>query len=238
MPPSEAEPPLEAAPPTEAAPPPESGGDAVPGTILTREEMEAEDDLFAETETEPEPPATDEVHSFEDFSEDATAESFQLQPPGPRPSRPPPVFGPNWLTFGPILGRGAIGLGVSYVRFVIPHLGVGADIEDVVYFGGDVINFFHLTPKVTLMMLPYRRFSPLVQTGIGFAALSAGVGVYARWMAGLGFAMAFNRFSMRIGADVWGLMPDSTFAQRVTCPLVSTPCSLGISPWIAVGRGF
>jgi len=90
-----------------------------------------------------------------------------------------------------------------------------------------------------VLALPYRRLTPLLQAGFGGAFFNQGLGSYGRWVAGAGLALAFGRFNMRAGVDVDGLVPDDRFvAEGFACTFTSSPCSLGIAPWLGFGFGF
>lgn len=111
--------------------------------------------------------------------------------------------------------------------------------QDVINLSVVTFNIFQITPKVVLLVLPYRRVTPLLQTGFGGTFMSSGFGSYGRWLAGAGVAMAIaERLTLRLGVDVEGLVPDARFAQKFECRLANDPCSLGLSPWIGVGLRF
>lgn len=195
-------------------------------------------------------PAAEDPAAAEDLDAHADGgDPFELQPTAgaelparPRRSRGPSMFGRAWITGGIGASSSHVAFGVGGVYFVIPWLGVGLDLDDTIVFSSPGYNLFTFTPKVVALALPYRRVSPLVQTGFGGAFFNKGLGSYGRWVAGVGVAMAFGRFNLRAGVDFDGLVPDSRFAQRFTCSTMSEltggPCSLGLSPWLGFGFGF
>ena len=241
----EPEPPPEAVPPQPADPAPPAEG-TEPGAPTEATDPVAPDpatpDAVVATEAEPEPAEREPAEPEPEPEPEATADAFTLQPPNPEPLAPPrrPTFGPTWLSFGIIAGPSAVGLGIEAVRFVIPWVGVGGELEDVVVFGQPpTYNIFQVTPKVVLVMLPFRRFSPYVQGGFGGSFMSGGLGSYGRWVAGAGILAAIGeRLFLRVGLDVDGLVPDDRYAQRFQCALTSSPCSLGLAPRIGGGLRF
>lgn len=240
------EPPVAAEP---TAPPP---APAEPGTPPVAEPPVAEPPAPApEPATPSEPPAPDPAPSEPDPALEVepaveagrAGDPFELQPPvaseEPRRRRPPrSLYGRAWITGGLGASQRHVALGVGGVYFVSPWVGVGLDLDDTIVFATPGYNVFELTPKVVVLALPYRRVTPLVQVGMGGAFFNKGLGSYGRWVTGAGVAMAFGRFNLRAGVDVNGLVPDARYADRFQCGVTSSPCSLGISPWLGFGVGF
>lgn len=191
--------------------------------------------------TEPEPEPTPEPDP-EPTAEPATP------PPSLQPPAPEPGAGPNWqrggdsyyggTLVGPIIGAGrrTVAFGVGVTHFIVPHVGIGADLVNVIRWGSPGIGTyyeFELTPIVTLLALPRRRFTPLIWGGFGFDVFSHKLGTYGRWVGGGGFAFTAGRLAIvTIGVEVDGRVPLSRWNANFTCGITRSNCSLGIRPVI------
>jgi hypothetical protein len=237
QPPAEAQPapegaPAEAAPPTEAQPPAEQPPAEEPGEAPPVEAAEPEP-------TEDTPPET----AVEFTPNEPEEELAVLQPPGtettPRKKRPS-LYGRLWA--GPVIGFGSnlFAIGASATYFVIPHIGVGADLVNVFRWGPDN-NFyeFQLTPQATLLMLPRRRFSPYFWAGFGLDTFNQGLGTYGRWVTGGGFIMLLGRrIVLRLGVEFDGRVPEREWNQNFTCGPFRGNCTVGVSPVIGLSIPF
>lgn len=232
-----------AAPPPEPAAPAPSPAEApaiaeptTPAPAPTREPTEA----AAPTDDDAEPATTlEEVEAEHQEEPDPAAEQLELQPPSTAAqglqSRRSPVWGRLWLSGSILAGLDNVGLGFGVVRFVLPRLGFGLDVEDVVVFDRGAYNVFQATPKVVFLLLPNRRVTPIASGGFGGAFFSHGLGVYGRWVGGAGLMIAIGeRFRTGFGLDIEGLLPKSRFYQSFEC-IEGSACHIGLSPWISFG---
>ncbi len=246
-PPSEAAPPVEGEPPAEErvppegeqstgsdVPPPEEAGGATPPEGATPEA----------TEPPPAPAAEEPRETAVEFTPSGPEEELAvLQPPGtettPRKRRPS-LYGRLWA--GPVIGFGAnlFAIGASATYFVIPHIGVGAELVNVFRWGPNN-NFyeFQLTPQATFLMLPRRRFSPYAWAGFGLDTFNQGLGTYGRWVTGGGFIMLLGqRVVLRLGVEFDGRVPEREWNQNFTCGPFRSNCTIGVSPVIGISIPF
>lgn len=156
--------------------------------------------------------------------------------------RGPPVYGPILAGAGLGASSRSVSLGGSLTGFVIPWVGIGASLDNTLYFGGSPTFYeFTLVPHLFLIALPYSRFTPYVRGGVGLQAFTSGLGVYAQWQGGGGFIWrlgAQQRLALRAGVEVVGSIPDARFAQSFRCGLTNDPCSLALRPSLGVGYRF
>lgn len=167
-------------------------------------------------------------------------------PPSLQPPAPEPGASPNWqrggdsyyggTLVGPILGGGvrAVAFGVGATHFIVPHVGIGADLVNVIRWGNQGTYYeFEFTPIVTLLALPRRRFTPLIWGGFGLDVFNRQLGTYGRWVGGGGFAFKVGRRAIvTVGAEVDGRVPLSRWNANFTCGITRSNCSLGIQPVI------
>ncbi len=212
--------------------------------------------------TAPDEPEPDDPESNEEDEADTSAseadgghEPFELQPPAPDSSRSrafeprrsllgrgrrTPVWGKVWLTGSILYGFDRVGLGASAIRFVLPRLGFGIDLDDQLVFDRHgTYNLFQLTPKAVFLLLPYRRVTPIAHTGFGGSFFSRQLGVYGRWLVGAGLMIAIReRLRIGFGLDVEGLLPKSRFYRHFECRGdggSQDGCHIGLSPWVSFG---
>lgn len=158
-----------------------------------------------------------------------------------RAKRAPPVYGPLLVSGGLTAGPNSFGFGAGLTRFVIPWIGVGLELDEVVVFGRSTFNDFSFAGHVMILLTPYFRVTPYVRGALGPEFFSHGLGIYGQWKGGAGLIIRFGegqRIALRLGADVVGVIPDSRFKQHFTCTLTDFPCSLGIQPQIGVAFAF
>lgn len=206
-----------------------------------------------EDATEPAPPA-EAVPPEPEPEEPETSVEFtpapeperqlaELQPPGEeenRKRRPKSRYGRLWA--GPVLGGGpnAIALGAAATYFVVPWIGLGAELVNV--FSWDPAGSyyeFQFTPKATLLMLPQFRFSPIAWGGFGVDTFNKGLGTYGRWTGGGGFIMLLgSRLILTLGVNVDGRVPASRWNRTFACGLIRSNCTMGIGPVIGLSFPF
>lgn len=246
-PPAEATPPEEAQPPAEEPPPPEgepTTESAAPPPEEAPEATPPEEAAPEVAEPPPEPVAEEPPETAVEFTPSEPEEELAvLQPPGtettPRKRRPS-LYGRLWA--GPVIGFGAnlFAIGASATYFVIPHIGVGADLVNVFRWGPNN-NFyeFQLTPQATFLMLPRRRFSPYLWAGFGLDTFNQGLGTYGRWVTGGGFIMLLGpRIVLRLGVEFDGRVPEREWNQNFTCGPFRSNCTIGVSPVIGLSIPF
>ena len=191
-----------------------------------------DEEVPAEAVAPPEPPP-------------ASDPELDLQPPAPEPRRTPrrrpkPTFPKTWYELSVVTGQSTFGLGLGATHFVLPFLGLGGEVQDLLNWGsGFVFNIFQLTPKVTVLVLPHSRVTPVARVGFGGEFISHRLGSYGRWMTGAGVLWRIRtRFMLELGVDVDGRVPDDRFARNFRCPLLDDPCSLQVAPYASFGVGF
>lgn len=172
----------------------------------------------------------------------ASAPELETQPPAPSSGSPRrPAFPSTWFQLTIIAAANAVGLGVEGTSFVVPPLGVGLGIENIVVWGGEggPFNVFRLTPKLTGIILPRRHVSPIVRAGFGGEFISHRLGVYGRWLTGGGVLFRFKkRFMIELSVDVVGRVPDARWRDHFACDITPKVCSLDLEPHVGFGVGF
>lgn len=225
--------------PEATAPPPEEAGTETPTP---------EDAAPPAAEPAPEQPPTEEPAEPETAVEftpppPPEEELSTLQPPagdnrGRR--RRESLYGKLWA--GPVIGggRNAFAIGASATYFVVPWVGVGAELVNV--FNWDPAGGFYefqFTPQVTLLMLPRLRFSPVAWGGFGVDTFNKDLGTYGRWTGGGGFIMLLGRsLILTLGVDIDGRVPQSRWNKTFTCGPIRSNCTVGIGPVIGISIPF
>lgn len=252
--PPEAASPTEVAEPTEApsadvdapATPEDPNAEAVPDVAPEPElaptpapAPTAEEDEFVTPPEDEDPPPEPEPEP-DPWDEPAPEEEIAtLQPAAPdRTKRPKPksLYGRLWA--GPVLGASSssVALGASATYFVVPYVGVGAELVNVFAWSPNYYEF-QFTPQITLLALPRRRFSPIAWGGFGVDTFNKGLGTYGRWNAGGGFIMLLGRrMILTLGVEVDGRIPVSRWNDVFACGPFKSNCSMGIGP--ALGLAF
>ncbi|MGH1343866.1 MAG: hypothetical protein ACRBN8_20075 [Nannocystales bacterium] len=244
--PAEATPPVEAAPPAEATPPAEASppegspeGEVPPTEAAPAEPSPTEASpapVLPPRQPEPEPAAVEFTPT------EPKSEIAELQPPGDSEGRrkPDSLYGRFWA--GPVIGAGGslFAIGASATYFVIPHIGLGAELVNVFSWDPQGSYYeFQLTPQATFLMLPRRRLSPLFWGGFGLDTFNKGLGTYGRWSAGGGLIMLLGRrFMLTVGVEVDGRVPTRKWNQTFTCGPVRGNCTMGIGPALGISIPF
>jgi hypothetical protein len=197
---------------------------------------------FVDPADEP-PPATELAEIEAEHETGASHESFDLQPPAAESAgfiarrRHSSVWGQSWLSVSILAGLDRFGVGVGAVRFVVPRIGFGLDLDDTIVFYRGPYNRLQITPKVVFLLLPNRRLTPIASGGFGGTFYSHGAGVYGRWVAGAGLMIAIREhLRFGFGLDVQGLMPKARFYQHFECIGDALECHTGLlAPWVSFG---
>ena len=228
--------PAEATPPTEAPPPAES-------EFVSPPEPEPAPEPTPEPESEFVSPPADESTPEPEPEPIPEEEIAVLQPPPiddepKKKKRPDSLYGRLWA--GPVLGasQSSVAIGLSATYFVVPYLGLGAELVNV--FAWDPSYYeFQFTPQATLLMLPRRRFSPLFWGGFGVDTFNKGLGTYGRWTAGGGVIMMLGRrLILTVGVEVDGRVPESRWNRTFACGPFKKNCTMGIGPALGISIPF
>ena len=180
---------------------------------------EGEESLAESSEAAaPEAPEGEEMVPYESRSStqtpldeaDPLEQELNLQPPAPRATRTPrpgkraPVFPQTWFSVGIKAGPRAVGAGLGATYFVIPALGIGLEVDNIVNWDDHgAINQLQLTPVAWGLLLPRFNTTPFVCVGFGGEFFSRRLGVYGRWLAGGGVLFRIQRrWMVELGIDV------------------------------------
>jgi hypothetical protein len=217
---------------------------------VPEDELEGEEGFDLE-ETGPTPsedaPVAPAEEGLEASSHADDEDDVNLQPPSPRhsgraarPDRRTPKFPQTWFSVSILAGPRNVGAGLGATYFVIPAIGLGLEIDNIVHWHDDGgFNLFRLTPVVWALLLPRFNTTPFVRTGFGGEFFSHRLGAYGRWLAGGGVLFRFrSRWMVELGIDVVGRVPDLRFQGNFECQLTDNPCSLGLEPRIGAAIGF
>ena len=223
-----------------------------PAPIELAPESEPEPTPEPEPAPEPEPEPAFQSEPEPDIGAEPVYDPFVEQPQVPEDGKPkgqrrygkrgPPIYGPILAGAGLGASSRSVSLGGSLTGFVIPWVGIGASLDNTLYFGGEFTFYeFTLVPHLFLVALPYSRFTPYVRGGVGLQAFTSGLGLYAQWQGGGGLIWrmgAQQRLVLRAGVEVVGSIPDARFAQSFQCGLTNDPCSLALRPSLGIGYQF